>query len=244
MNFSLYAAAAAHLALVLSVGLVPLSFKFDGAWYDGFLSFGAGVLLSAAFLHMMPEAAESLGPKMGAFVLLGFLIMVVIDRFTMAHPCGEEHCPSHRIGTVAFLGLSIHSVLSGLALGVGLAEHVDLATTVAMLAAILVHKIPETLALMGLFRTSGWSHGRMLGFLALFSCMGPAGILIGGTSGLFPEKTFGAAMAVSAGTFLYIACSDLLPHLHKKMRQKNWNFIAFLLGLFALSVEAWHHLAH
>lgn len=241
MNF-LISAAAAHFAVVLSVGMVPLSLEFRGDWYDTFLSFGAGVLLSAAFLHMMPEAAESLGPSMGAFVLLGFLLMVCIDRFTMAHPCGEEHCPSHRIGTVAFFGLSVHSVLSGLALGVGLAEHVELSTAVAMLAAILVHKIPETLALMGLFRTSRWNGRRMVTFLLFFACMGPAGILVGGWSGLFPERTFGAAMAVSAGTFLYIACSDLLPHLHKKMRQKNRYFIAFVLGLFALSIEAWHHL--
>jgi zinc and cadmium transporter len=243
MNFSLYAAAATHFALVLSVGLVPLSFRFEGGWYDALLSFGAGVLLSAAFLHMIPEAAEGLGPKMGAFVLLGFLLMVIIERFTMAHPCGEELCPSHRIGNVAFFGLSVHSVISGIALGVGLAEHVDIATAVAMMSAILVHKIPETIALMGLFRISGWSKQRMFFFLLLFCCMGPLGILFGGASGLFAEKTFGAAMAISAGTFLYIACSGLLPHLHKKMRQKNRNFIAFLLGLFALSIEAWHHLA-
>lgn len=239
-----FLAAIAHFLVILLVGAVPLSIRFEGAWYDIFLAFGAGVLLSAAFLHMIPEAAEAVGPSMGAYVLLGFLVMVCIDRFTMAHACGEDECPNHRIGTVAFFGLSIHSVLSGLALGVGISEEGELSTAVAMLSAILVHKIPETLALMGLFRSSGWTVKRMAIFLVLFAFMGPTGILLGSRSGLFSHDAFGAALAISAGTFLYIAAADLLPHLHRKMRQKNRTFLAFLVGIFALSIEAWHHLSH
>ena len=56
------------------------------------------------------------------------------------------------------------------------------------------------------------------------------------------ETVLSGALAISAGTFLYIASSDLLPHLHRKMKEEWVNFIAFLFGIFILSLEAVHHL--
>lgn len=238
-------ASLAHFLVVFLVGLFPLTWKFQGEIYDIFLSFGAGVLLSAAFLHMVPEAAVEVGPSVGVFMLLGYVLMTVLERFTMAHPCTEDdHChnPDHRLGLIAFFGLSVHSIIAGMALGVGLMGAADISVSIALLAAILVHKVPETLALMGLLAGSGWTRGKMAAVLVCFSAMGPAGILVGAFLDLQSEQFMGAALAVSAGTFLYIASGDLLPHLHTKMKQKWANFIAFIVGLLALSFEAFHHL--
>jgi zinc and cadmium transporter len=231
-----------HCLVILLVGALPLTWKMQGTVYDALLSFGAGVLLSAAFLHMMPEAIPVLGPATGLFVLLGYLLMTVLERFTMAHPCGEEACPSHRIGLTAMFGLSVHSIIAGMALGVGLLEAQELSVSAALLSAILVHKVPETLALMGLLAASGWSRKRIIICLVLFSLMGPLGIFTGALSNLNSPFLMSVALAVSAGTFLYIASSDLLPQLHKKMKQEWIHFFAFVAGLALLSFEAWHHL--
>ncbi len=243
MNSFALVAALAHFLVILFTGSLPLTWKLQGDLFDVFLSFGAGALLSAAFLHMIPSSIPDLGPSTGLFLLAGYLLMVLIERFTMAHPCGEEECPNHRIGIVALLGLSVHSVIAGLALGVGIASAADISTTVALLSAILVHKIPETLALMSLLAISGWTGWTAAGMLLVFASMGPSGIIVGsflrGESPVF----LSAALAVSSGTFLYIASADLLPHLHTKLKQKWRNFAAFLIGLFVLSFEAWHHLA-
>lgn len=232
-----------HCLVILAVGALPLTWRMQGRLYDALLSFGAGVLLSAAFLHMLPAAIPDLGPSTGLFLLLGYLLMTLLERFTMAHPCGEEACPNHHIGLTAFFGLSVHSVISGMALGVGLLEAADMHVSLALLAAILVHKVPETLALMGLFAASGWSRKRIIVFLVLYSIMGPIGILVGAGLGIKSPWLLSCALAVSAGTFLYIASSDLLPQLHKKMKQEWIHFLAFLAGLALLSFEAWHHLA-
>ena len=236
-------AAFAHFLVILFSGSLPLTWKLEGKFFDVFLSFGAGVLLSAAFLHMIPASIPALGPSAGVYLFAGYFLMTLIERFTMAHPCGEEACPSHRIGIVALFGLSVHSVISGMALGVGLAGPVDLHTSLALLAAILVHKVPETLALMSLLAVSGWTGTRGLLMLLLFASMGPAGILVGSLIQGEGQGYLSAALAVSAGTFLYIASSDLLPHLHKKMREEWLNFAAFLVGLAVLSFEAVHHLS-
>lgn len=232
-----------HCAVILLVGTLPLTWQMRGRLYDALLSFGAGVLLSAAFLHMLPAAIPTLGPSTGLFLLAGYLLMTVLERFTMAHTCGEEACPNHRLGYTAFFGLSVHSVIAGMALGVGLLEATDMSVSVALLAAILVHKIPETLALMGLFAASGWTQKKILVFLVLFSGMGPLGILLGSVLEIQSPTLMSGALAISAGTFLYIASSDLLPQLHKKMKQEWLHFFAFLAGLLVLSFEAWHHLS-
>ncbi|MGZ3692925.1 MAG: ZIP family metal transporter [Bdellovibrionota bacterium] len=238
-------AALAHFLVVFIVGLFPLTWKLKGDIYDLFLSFGAGVLLSAAFLHMLPEATLEIGPSVGVFMMAGYVLMTILERFTMAHPCMEDdHChnPDHRLGLVAFFGLSVHSVIAGMALGVGLMGASDISVSIALLAAILVHKVPETLALMALLAASHWSKTKMSITLVCFSCMGPGGILIGAFMNFQSAKFMGAALAISAGTFLWLASGDLLPHLHTKMKQKWINFAAFLVGLLALSFEAWHHL--
>lgn len=236
-------AALAHFVVVFLSGAVPLKWAFEGDFFDFFLAFGAGVLLSAAFLHMMPEAIEHIGPATGIFMLAGYVLMTVLERFTMAHPCAEDdHCPNHRIGVIAFLGLSIHSVLAGMALGVGLVGTTNTSVMLALLAAILVHKVPETLALMALLASAHWSKQKSFLMLMCFSAMGPGGILAGAFLNFGSPRFMGIALAFSAGTFLFIASGDLLPHLHRKMKQKWVNFLAFLLGLFALSFEAWPHL--
>lgn len=235
-------AAAAHFLVILFSGTLPLTWKLHVRFYDGFLCFGAGVLLSAAFLHMLPAAIPALGPATGAFTLGGFLLLTIIERFTMAHPCHEEGCPNHRIGIVALFGLSVHSVIAGTALGVGLAGAADASTSMALLSAILVHKVPETLALMSLLAISGWTGWPAFLMLLVFASMGPAGILLGSLMEGKSQTFLSGAIAISAGTFLYIAASDLLPHLHRKMKEEWINFLAFLFGVFVLSFEAMHHL--
>lgn len=232
-----------HCLVILLVGALPLTWKMQGIVFDALLAFGAGVLLSAAFLHMLPAAIPVLGPSTGLFLLIGYLIMTLLERFTMAHPCGEEACPNHRLGLAALLGLSVHSVIAGMALGVGLLETNDLSVSAALLAAILVHKVPETLALMGLLAASGWNRKKIIISLFVFSVMGPVGIFLGTVSNFQSPYLLSCALAVSAGTFLYIASSDLLPQLHKKMKQEWVHFLAFLAGLLLLSFEALHHLS-
>jgi zinc and cadmium transporter len=234
-------AALAHFLLIIIVGFLPVLAKWKHTHFDIFLSIGAGVLLSAAFLHMLPSAIHILGETAGLYVLLGFLAIFFLEHFTMAHACGEEACPNHQLGYATFFGLSVHSIISGLALGVGLKSNVGMPVAIAMLAAVLIHKVPETLALVVLLLRAHWSKQKVLLFNFLYACMGPAGILLGSKSvtwlGAHTNNSLGIAVAVSCGTFLYIASSDLLPHLHKKEEGKWWHLLAFLFGLLILAFD-------
>lgn len=234
-------AALIHFLLIVVVGLLPIVARTRQSHFDYLISVGAGVLLSAAFLHMLPSAVSFLGERAGLYVLFGFLAIFFLEHFTMAHACGEEACPNHKVGYATFFGLSAHSIISGIALGVGLKANVGAPVAIAMLAAVLVHKVPETLALVVLLLGSHWSKKKTLIFNTLYACMGPLGIFLGSQSvGLFsgkPGQPLGIAVAVSCGTFLYIASSDLLPHMHKKEEGKWLHLLAFLGGLLVLSFD-------
>jgi zinc transporter ZupT len=48
---------------------------------------------------------------------------------------------------------------------------------------------------------------------------------------LLNTQAVGIATALSVGTFLHIALSDLLPEVHKHLGNRNRNLLAFLGGL-------------
>jgi zinc and cadmium transporter len=232
----------AHMLVILLVGAVPLSTKISERTMQSLLAFGAGVLMAAAFLHMLPVAYSSLGASTGLIAIFGFGFMAFIDKVLGSHPVPANDHPGKRVGAIAFVGLSVHSVLSGMALGIGLSEAESFAIAVALMAAILVHKIPETFAFVGILAGSRWKQSQIWPVLIAFALMGPAGILMGASIDFHYPKAFALALALSAGTFLFIAGTEILPRLHREMKPKGRLFVYFLLGVIFLSFDAWHHL--
>ena len=101
-------------------GFLPLMRALSQRALALLLSFSAGVLLGAVFFHMLPEVSSALGANLGLPVLAGFLLIFVMERFVFVHACEEHDCDIHQMGIPAFLGISLHSLLDGIALGAGL----------------------------------------------------------------------------------------------------------------------------
>lgn len=196
-----------------------------------FVCLGAGLLLGLAFLHMIPEAARLLPSAFGFWFLLGFLLLLVLERFLMVHPCEEHGCDYHTIGVAAFMGLTVHGVIEGLALASSLLVP-QLGPLV--LLAILAHTAPQGFALTSLLKMAGKSRRQILLFLIGVALSGPAGMV----SGAFLLRanqlsdTTGILLAVSSGTFVYIGACDLLPELHRKTEDKFRRLAAFFIGIF------------
>lgn len=210
-------------------GLLP-TLRPETRRSDGFIfSFGSGILLGTAFLHMMPEAGEILGGKVGLAILAGFLSLLLVEKFVMVHPCEEIGCDFHHLGLSAYLGISLHSLVDGVALGASL---VDIRLSMVVFLAILVHQIPCGFSLGSLLLLGRHARSRVIGLILLFALMTPIGALLTWrlASGL-PESTIGWALGFSAGNFLFIATSDLLPQLQLHDRKNHRQIIWLLLGL-------------
>lgn len=213
--------------------LVPL-FTRREKWLVGFLAFAAGVMFGAAFFDMLPEAFRAGGYGVFSFVPLGFALMFLLERYVLVHACEEPpeftthaHGP---MGLAAFVGLSVHTLFDGLALGSSAAEQIGLTAFVAIVA----HKIPASISLATILSSEGRSKTRVLALTGVFGLMVPVGALLYfGLERVLPFTSFAPkALSFSAGTFLYIAVSDLLPHVNRHKHQGRAGHVAaFLVGL-------------
>lgn len=221
--------------ILLTITTIGIFFPYLRTWSDSFfrflLSFGAGIMLSVAFVHMLPDAMESISEQAPLYFIFGFLLLYILENFVMVHACDDDadQCKAHHIGIPAFFGFFLHALLDGIAIGAALSSSITLGTVVFF--SILLHKFPESVSLAGLLKHSRYKHGEALPLLIPFALATPVGI-IGSVLGFpfFPAETVGIALAVAGGTFLYISSSDLMPEVHKHHHGKYWALLAFLIG--------------
>ncbi len=229
------------LALTLYKGKL---WSHDRSHY--FLSFAAGTLITVAFLDLLPEAIEAYESVSGEHavdgavlaVLGGFLAFFVIEKLLFWYHCHEEHCDVHTSSTMVLIGDTLHNFLDGIAIAVAflVSPAVGVATTVA----VFLHEIPQEVADFSALLSSGMSPRRAIFFNAL-SAMASLG---GATLAYFFSTQVGGALPVllgiTAGGFIYVAASDLIPEIHKERRRKMMvrQFAIFLAGcaiIFALT---------
>ncbi len=252
--------AAAILVGSLAGGALPLLGGMRRS--DVLLSFSAGVMLGAGFIHMLPEAVEGAGFRAVPFVLVGFLFLFLVERFALVHVCAEPgplpghadhahqpghdpHCATgcqvHTVGLAAFVGLSLHTLVDGFALGAA-SQETGLGFFVFL--AILLHKIPSSFSLSTILAAEGYSRRRALLLNGLFALMVPAGAaLYALLRGAVQVEAFTAyALAASAGTFLHLALSDILPDLHRRGGPKLRLSAALLAGVAVMwGLRLVHH---
>jgi zinc and cadmium transporter len=255
--------AGAILVAALAGGALPLLGNVRRS--DAFLSFSAGVMLGAAFFHMLPEAVESAGMSSVPFVLLGFLFLFLLERFVLVHVCAEPGpavleleggvaapvphvhahvhgdgqpcegtgCAVHTVGLAAFVGLSLHTMIDGFALGAASTER---ALGFLVFLAILAHKVPSSFSLSAILRAEGYSRRRALAMNAAFSLTVPlgAGLYMLLRDLLHAERFTAFALAASSGTFLHLALSDILPDLHRRGGSKLRLSAALLVGVLLM----------
>jgi zinc and cadmium transporter len=136
----------------------------------------------------------------------------------------------HTMGLAAFAGMSAHTLVDGFALG---AASVDPQLGVLVFLAILAHKVPNSFSLSTILRAEGYSRGKALAMNAAFALMVPvgAGLYLVLRELVHVETFTSFTLAASAGTFLHLALSDILPDLHRRGGSKWQLSGALLVGL-------------
>lgn len=185
-----------------------------------------GALFGDALVHLIPEALESGMGKVAVSiaVMSGIILFFALEKFLYWHHChGEheescdtlaerDHAPKH-LGSLILTADFIHNIVDGIIIGASflLSVEVGIATTVA----VVLHEIPQEIADFGLLIHAGWSRGKALlwnFFSALSAFLGVAAVLLLGAGA---ENLVPIAAAFTAGAFIYIAGSDLVPELHR-----------------------------
>jgi len=239
MNLGLLQYLAAIFLCSLAGGLVPLAGNWSRQRLLLPVSFSGGVLLGATFFDMIPESAPMLGDALGWPLLAGFLTIFILERFVLVHPYPEragEHGHAHHIhlGVTAYAGLTFHSLLDGLAIS---SSYREPRLGRVVLLAVVFHKIPDAFALTSLLLLDRWSKRPIVFWMTLFALATPLGAAV---TWIFLRQAndvvIGGAIALSAGTFLAVATSDVLPQIRRfndadALPHSLWPLLALFAGL-------------
>jgi len=203
------------------------------------ISFCAGILLGAVFFHVLPEISTVLGRHLGYSVMFGFLLIFVLEKFIMVHPCEEGECDYHKIGIAAYVGIGFHSILDGIAIGAG--TMMNLSSIIII--AVTIHKFPAALALSSLLvKGKEYTKKKILVSMFIFSLAAPVGALISVFvfQGL-DDYIVATALGISAGTFLFISIGDLLPTVYEEHEKGYKNLVSLCLGTLVMILSHAFH---
>ena len=182
------------------------------------LAFSAGVLLSAAFLDIFPEAWRLNPGAAAAGCLAALLSLFSLENYTVINSAGEymENCEvhEHALGTFALAAMTVHSVLDGFNIAVGFKAGSLAGYNISL--GVILHKLADGIALISLLLHSGRTVKRALYLSLLLALATPLGALIVEPFFLSVNSwTESFLLGISGGSFLYIAMADILPGLHK-----------------------------
>jgi zinc and cadmium transporter len=188
--------------------------------------------LGAVFFHVLPEISPVLGSQLGYSIMFGFLLIFVLEKFIMVHPCEEGECNYHKVGLSAYVGIGLHSILDGIAIGAGTMMNLS----VVIILAVTIHKFPAALALSSLLVKGGeYSKKKILWSMFIFSLATPVGALFAVFifQGL-DDYTVATALGISAGTFLFISIGDLLPTVYEEHEKGYKNLVSLCMGTLVM----------
>ncbi|MBM4054847.1 MAG: ZIP family metal transporter [Planctomycetes bacterium] len=234
------------ISLFSLVGIVTLLFRKTDLKQVliYFVSFSAGSLLGDAFLHLLPEAVEKAGSvfrlSTSLFVLCGVVIYFSVEKFIRWRHCHipptEEH--PHPFSLMVLFGGAVHNFIDGLIIGASYMVSIPIGFATTM--AVVFHEIPQEVGDFGSLLHGGFSKAKALFFNFLSGLSALLGAVIILILGSYVEGVTSFLVPFTAGGFIYIASSDLIPELHREVKiTKSLIQLAFfilgVLGMLALS---------
>lgn len=191
-------------------------------------SFAAGTLLGTAFLDLLPEAAhetEHSGANIFFWALIGIIFFFLVERFIHwfhhhdeSHETETEHeKDSNSIIPLIVIGDTLHNFLDGVVIAATFLVSIPLgiATTIA----IAMHEIPQEIGDFGLLLHKGLQKKKIIMINVFSAAAAFAGALLTYFLGEFLENYIAILLALTAGLFIYIASSDLIPEIHHEKRK-------------------------
>lgn len=227
---------------LLAAGL--LSFALLSRWLAPMVSYAAGVLLAAAFLHLLPEAFSQADSIEGLFAvtlagLLGFFLLekAALWRHSHAHHGEGDRSHSNPTGMLIVVGDGFHNFVDGVLIAA--AFMTDTALGVATTLAIIAHEIPQEVGDFMVLLNAGYSRKKALLLNFASSLMSIAGGVLGYFALDDAREATPYVLVLAAASFIYIAVADLIPEMHRRsdMRSSVLQivFIAAGIGTILLS---------
>lgn len=231
------------VALISLVGIFTLSLKEKLLEKILFclIGFSAGSLIGSAFLHILPEVLEKT-KDMAVFyyLILGIVLFFLMERYFYWRHCHNEICDIHAFTYLNLIGDGFHNFVDGMVIAVSFVVSLKLGIVTTL--AVILHEIPQELGDFGVLVYGGFSKSKALFYNFVSAFMAIVGALVG----YFISDIIGFSnflLPLTAGGFIYIATSDLIPQIHKEsnLRRSTFALIAFLSGIVFMALARQIH---
>ncbi|TKJ21407.1 MAG: ZIP zinc transporter [Promethearchaeota archaeon Loki_b32] len=211
------------------------------------IAFATGVLLTAAFLGLIPEAVEKAGEPhiIMPYILGGILFFFIMEKVVIWRNCRDKTCEVHSnaSGPIILLGDSLHNLTDGIVIAAAFLSGLNLGIVAGF--TIIFHELAHETGDFGVLLHSGYSKKKAFIYnMVSSSTTIPASII---SYFLLDSMEFAVPflLAISASSFIYIALSDLTPDLHQhteiKYILKQIAFIIIGIVLMALILSLGGH---
>jgi ZIP family zinc transporter/zinc and cadmium transporter len=203
-------------------------------------------MATTALVHLVPEAIGIHGT--GAYwTLAGFGLFFLLNQIVSFHACGQGLSHLHPTGTMALVGILVHSFFDGVA--IGSAFGADATTGAVVATAVFLHEVPEGAITVVILLHTGISRTRALAWGIVCAALTPLGTVVTlPFVSSFDPAVLGAMVGLSAGSFLYIAATNLLPETSRQGHRRNALAfvagVAVILGLTRVAGDAHGHGGH
>ena len=219
MNEWIYSlASAAIVSLISLVGILTIMVgvqRLDRV-IPLLISLAVGALFGDALVHLLPEAFEesTSAPLTSLYVIVGILVFFVLERFLHWHHEHHVHSvnPVHPVAYINMVSDGVHNFLDGLLIGASYLVSVPIG--VATTLAVALHEVPQEQGDFGILVHAGFTPRRALLMNFLFSILAIVGVVISLLIGPNVTDYVVFMLPFTAGGFIYIAGSDLIPELH------------------------------
>lgn len=209
--------------------------------WSGFLErhsvpFAAGVLLTVAFVGLMPEAHEIIGERSFMVVLVTFLSVFVFEHllFGIHHHEDEMHGNDYSASVpLVIVGDTIHNLIDGIAIAAAFFVSPGLGLITAV--STFLHEVPHEIGDFGILLRAGWSRGRVLVVNAISASMA----IVGAFAMLWVRENtalVGSLLAVAAGIYIYLGASDFLPRIEEEYKNRVISIIPMTVGIVLMLV--------
>ena len=221
-------------------GIIGVSIKNTSNKFLSFiLSFASGLMLAVVCFDLIPESIE-IGNISNTIsgVIFGVICMIICDilverKFRLNNKANSLL----KTGIIVGIGLAIHNIPEGLAIGSSFDASIKLGYSLAL--AICLHDIPEGISMGVPMKNGGMKKIKVIFYIIMSGIATGVGVLFGALIGEISNKLIALSLSFAGGAMLYIVSGELIPEansLYKGRFTSIGNILGFLIGIFAANL--------
>lgn len=216
-------------------GVIGIIIKKNSKKFISFiLSFASGLMMAIICFDLIPEAFNITNIIIVIIgIILGSICMILCDNIVKAKFKAKGN-NTLKTGIIVSIGLAIHNLPEGLAIGSGFEASLKLGLGLAI--AICFHDIPEGISMAVPMKSGGMDSKKIIIYIILSGLTTGIGAFLGAIIGSISEEIIAICLSFAAGCMLYIVSGELIPesnNLYKGRISSIGNIIGFLVGMIA-----------